>query len=202
MWGLTGMPQLFINWVIAKYDDSPIPFDSPSPCEMNRSRRWATILESSILSEPAVELRGLANGSSPAACAQLVEPDQLGVGHVDLAADLEQVGRAAVQHERDLADRLQIRRDVVAPLAVAAGRALHELAVLITERDSDAVDLELDDIADRLVGIKSLADAHVPLAKLVVRIGVVDRQHRDRVPDGREAFQRLAADPLGGAVRT
>ena len=97
MWGLTGMPQRFINCVIARYDVSRIPFDSPSPWEMNRSRRWATIRESSILSEPAVELRGLANGGSPAACPQLVEPEQLGVGHVDLAADLEQVGRLAVQ---------------------------------------------------------------------------------------------------------
>ncbi len=61
------MPHCFIKCVIAKYEVSPIPWYSPNPCEMNRSLRWAQSLESSSLSEPAVELRGLANGISSAA---------------------------------------------------------------------------------------------------------------------------------------
>ena len=56
-----------MSCVIARYDFSRTPSDSPSPCEINRSRRWATIRESSILSVPDVEFRGLANGGSPAA---------------------------------------------------------------------------------------------------------------------------------------
>ena len=56
--------------------------------------------------------------------AQLVEPDQLGVGHVDLASDLEQGRGAVLEDQGDLTDGLQIRRDVVAALAVAAGRPL------------------------------------------------------------------------------
>ncbi len=44
-----------------------MPRYSPSPCETNRSRRRPQSFGSSSLSEPAVELRGLANGSSSAA---------------------------------------------------------------------------------------------------------------------------------------
>ena len=38
--------------------------DLAEPVRMNRSRLWAQSLGSSSFSEPAVELRGLANGSS------------------------------------------------------------------------------------------------------------------------------------------
>ena len=89
--GLTGMPQPFISSrivVIRRRRRSP-PI-SPSPCETNRSRRWPQSLGSSSLSEPAVAFRGLANGASSSAAPELVEADQLGVGHVDLAADLQE----------------------------------------------------------------------------------------------------------------
>ena len=52
---------------------------------------------------PAVTLRVLANGGSPLLLLRLVEQHQVGVGHVDFAADFQQ------------------RRDVVAR-AAAAGR--------------------------------------------------------------------------------
>ena len=143
---------------------------------------------------------GVGEGDLLGGSAKLVEPDQLGVGHVDLAADLEQAGGAALEDQGDLADGLEIGRDVVAALAVASGRPRDEVAVLVSERDGDAVDLELDDVANRLAGVQPPADPNVPVAELVVGIGVVDREHRDDVADGREAFQRLATDSLGGTV--
>ena len=45
--------------------------------------------ESSCLSVPAVALRGLANGSSPAATTARVQPLELGRRHVDFAADFD-----------------------------------------------------------------------------------------------------------------
>ena len=59
----------------------------------------------------------------------LVEPGEVGVGHVDLAADLEQGGGGSSQRSGMLADGLQVVRDVVAALAVAAGGAQDELAI-------------------------------------------------------------------------
>ena len=105
------------------------PRYSPSPCETNRSRRWPQSfgveqLERAGRRVARVGERGLAGGP-----AQLVEPDQLGVGHVDLAAHLEQRRRGRpASDQRDLADGLQVGRDVVAALAVAAGRAQDEAA--------------------------------------------------------------------------
>ena len=90
--------------------------------------------------------------------------------------------------------------DVIALVAVAAGRALDESSLLITQRDGDAVDLQLDDVADRLALIQPLADAHVPFADFAVLVGVIDREHRDGMRDRLEGGQRLAADALRGAI--
>ena len=51
-----------------------------------------------------------------------------------------------------------------------------------------------------MLAAEELADRPVPLAQLVGVVGVVDRQHRDAVPDGAELVDRRPADPLGRAV--
>ena len=70
---------------------------------------------SSCLSEPAAALRGLANGSSPAALRSRVQLLESGLGEVDLAADL--------QH---------LRQQLVAPHGSRAGmlRMVRRLAVM------------------------------------------------------------------------
>src|SRR5207245_987044 len=83
--------------------------------------------------------------------------------------------------------------------AVTPGRPLDELAVLVAERDGHAVHLQLDDVAHRLARVEPPADPRVPLADLVVVIGVLDREHRDGVGHRLEAGARLAADPPGRA---
>ncbi len=104
-----------------------------------------------------------------------------------------------MQPERQFANGLQVVRDVVAAFAVAAGGAHGQLAVLVGQRDGHAVDLQFDDVGDRLLA-DHLADALVELAQFVGVVGVVDRQHRQPMLDGRELVDRLAADALGGAV--
>ena len=53
------------------------------------------------------------------------------------------------QPERDRADRAQVRRDVLADVAVAARRRPHEHAVLVAQADREPVELELGGVLDR-----------------------------------------------------
>jgi len=70
----------------------------------------------------------------------LIDAGELGVRQEDLAADIDQRGRmVGVQLQRQGLDRAQVLRDLRAGRAVAAGRALHEDAVLIGERDRQPV---------------------------------------------------------------
>ena len=74
-----------------------------------------------------------------------VDPGELGLGHVHLAAGVERDGLGeARRHGRD---RAQVRGHVLAGRAVAARRALDEPAALVAQRDREAVDLELGDVA-------------------------------------------------------
>ena len=95
--GSPGCPIASSRRVIAKYDVSSIPCDSPRPCEMNRSRRWAQSFGIEQLERAGGRIAGIGERGFARGAAQLVEPDQLGVGHVDLAADLEQAGGSAVE---------------------------------------------------------------------------------------------------------
>ena len=74
-----------------------------------------------------------------------VDPGELGLRHEDLAARVER--RRLLQPVRDRLDRPQVGRDVLAGRPVAPGRALDEPAALVAERDREAVDLELGDVA-------------------------------------------------------
>src|SRR6185437_2618026 len=75
-------------------------------------------------------------------CLGGVEPLEIGVAHIDLAARLEG-GRKILGGDdlRDVADGPHIRGHVLALIAVAARRALDQLASLIAQRDRESVDL-------------------------------------------------------------
>ena len=77
--------------------------------------------------------------------ALLVQREEGIVREIDLAADLDQLGRLRIlQRVRDAGDMLQVGGDVLADRAVAAGRADGELAVLVAQVGGEAVDLGLD----------------------------------------------------------
>ncbi len=83
------------------------PCVSPTLWQKNRSRRSAQMRGSSWRMLPAVTLRVLANGGSPSFCLLgLVQQHQVGVGHVDFAADFQQ------------------RRNVISPLLLGEGQGL------------------------------------------------------------------------------
>ena len=111
-------------------------------------------------------------------------------------------GRSAAQRQRDRPDRRGRWRHVLAAHAVAARRAAHEAAVLVGERDAEAVDLQLGDVRRRGASPSPapLTHALVERAQLVLGVGVVEAEHRHEVLDGREAFDRPAADALGRGI--
>ena len=63
----------------------------------------------------------------------LVERLEIGAPHIDLAADLEHLGRIAGQLLRNVGDMRDIGRHILAHLPVAARRRAHQLALLITQ---------------------------------------------------------------------
>ena len=68
---------------------------------------------------------------------------------------------------------------VLAPLAVAAGGAPRQHAVVVGERDAEAVDLEFRHIAHRrFADAEAFADPFVERTQLVIGVGVVEAQHR------------------------
>ena len=104
-----------------------------APRRAGRSRttssRLAVIGGSFWRSDPAAELRGLANSRSPGLGLSLVQRLERGQRHVDLAPHLEQ-RRAALPFSRvgTAAMVRDVGGDVLADAAVAAGRRLHVAA--------------------------------------------------------------------------
>jgi hypothetical protein len=131
--------------------------------------------------------------------ALLVEPHERGQREVDLPAHLEQ-GRRVVDAQRYRTDRAQVLRDLLADLAVAARRAAHQHAVLVDERDGEAVDLRLGHEA-HVAHLHALASqvalrAQHPGGQLLLVAGVGQRQHRLQVAHLLELVERLRADAL------
>ena len=101
-----------------------------------------------------------------------------------------------MQAQRHAADRLEVFRDVVAGLAVAAGRAGFQQAVFVAQVHREAVDLWLDEPCERLAG-EQLFHAHDPFAQrvdAVLREEIVERKHRHRVAHAFETGRRLFPD--------
>ena len=100
---------------------------------------------------PRVRERALAGGRRSS-----LSRTQLGVGHEDLAADLEQ-GRRARPWSTSGISRTVLRLAVMSSPRSPSPRVApsDELALLVAERDGHAVDLELDDVAHRLAGVQA-----------------------------------------------
>ena len=134
----------------------------------------------------------------------LVETDEVGVGHVNLATDLDPWWRGGeVEAQGEIADRPCVVSDVVADAAVAASCCQRQAPVIVSQRHGDAVDLQLKNPGDRprIAGRSEEGlDLSRPGDEVVGGVGVVDRQHRDRMPHRGKAIEGLPSDPLGRAV--
>ena len=148
-------------------------------------------------SEPAAELRGLAKDGVVRRLLALVELEESGLGHVDLAAHLADFRHVlALELLRHFLQRLDIGGDVLALGAVAAGGGGDEFAVLVAQRHRQAVDLGLGAEGDLLVvaELEEAADAGDEIDDVLLGEGVVERQHRHRVADFLEAAGGRGAD--------
>src|SRR5216684_1943786 len=139
---------------------------------------------------------GIAGGLLP-----LVKRQERLLGHVDLAAYLADVRHvAAFQFFRHVLQRTDIGGDVFAFGAVAARRGGDEFAGFVTQRHRQPVDLRLGAEGDLVIvaQFQKTPDTADEIDDVLVRKGIVERQHRHRVPDLGEAAGRSCTDFLRG----
>ena len=156
-----------------------------------------------LAQRPGGRVAGVHERRQPLRGPLLVHPGETGQRQVHLAAHLDDRRRllAAVQAQaqRDRLDGAQVRRHVLANLAVAARRPANEHPSLVHEGDRKPVDLRLDHPFDRLVA----EHPHRPLRprpELVVAAGVAKREHRLQVAHLGEVPGGWARHPLGRRV--
>ena len=115
------------------------------------------------------------------------------VRHIDLAAHDELCGRA-VELERQVSQRAEVFRHVLAGDPVAARGAAHEHTVFILERHGQTVDLRLDRVIMRLR--ERGVHARAKRAQLIEREHVLQALERHLMVYLREGVERVAADVL------
>ncbi len=143
-----------------------------------------------------VDERRLARSGGP-----LVEGVEGGRGHVHLAPHFEDLGGAGGQGLGDDVDGADVCRDVLPHLPVTTGGGLHQLALLVTQRDRHPIDLQFTDVlkGGRLRrAARPALKAVVPGPQVVLVEGVVERQQRRGVDDGGEQLGPSAAHPMRG----
>ena len=126
----------------------------------------------------------------------LIECREVLVGHVYFTTHLDQVRGPDLEPLRHVMDGHDIGGDVLALIAVAASRRLHKLAVLVAQRDGEAVDLRFGGDIHRLIfmQIEEAADAAHEVARILLRETVGERQHGYRVAQLAEFLGRTGAD--------
>ncbi len=162
--------------------------------------------------DPGVELADRARGRVAGVCerglpgrgALLVELGERAARKVNLAADLDSLGRV-VDPQWDRPDRAQVLGHVLADHAVAASRPANELAALVEQRDRDPVDLRLGD-EPQLPGAdvelaQAVVQACLPGPELVRAAGVAQGEHRLQVADRLELCRPARRPPAGSANR-
>ena len=121
--------------------------------ERRRGAACATSAGSRFRIVPAAALRGIGEErlARPASRSSLMR-SKCAARQVDFAAHFDPAGGPAPAARSGIgADRADVRRHVLAAHAVAARRAAHQPAVLVGQRDAEAVDLQLGDVGDRRV---------------------------------------------------
>ena len=133
----------------------------------------------------------------------LVECQEGPLGHVDLAAHLADVRDvAAFELLRHIFERTDVGGDVLALGAITASRRGDELAALVAQRHRKTVDLRLGGEVDLVVvELQEAHDAADEVADVLFGKRVVERQHRNGMPNFLEATRRCRADFLGRRLR-
>ena len=124
-----------------------------------------------------------------------IERGKVGVAHVDFAARLENLGRA-LEALRDRFHHAHVGGHVLAFVAVAARRRLHEFAILIAQTAGETVDLGFRHDIERRAVAQAQKTPHpgAELLGLLVGEDIAERQHRHAVADLGEFLRRRRAD--------
>ena len=124
------------------------------------------------------------------------------VAHIDLAPHLEDVGRRALQAIRNIGNGAGVAGHILARRPVAACRRRDHLALLVADRERQAIDLRLGGDRERRVvlQLQEAADAFGEIGDILVGKGVVEREHRQRMADLAELLRDLGPDPNGRRV--
>ena len=102
--------------------------------------------------------------------------------------------------QREATDGAEIRRDVVASFAVPSSRSQDNFAFFIAKADGDAVNLGFDRPVEFCLWQKFM-DPLDKISHFGLGVGVVKAHHANRMPDGDEFAQGIAADSLSGGFR-
>ncbi len=138
-------------------------------------------------------------GLLPRCDGALVELLEARPGHVHLAAHLDHLGGSVGEDVWHVADRGDVRGDVLADPSVATGRGLHEPSVLVAQADGETVELQLAH-ERRLVTVEALGHTVRPRTQLIGVHRVVETHHRYPMGDRRERGADRAADEPGRRV--
>ena len=159
--------------------------------------------------DPRVQLAERARGSIPrvlegvlpGALQSLVHPLEVGHRQHHLAAHRKALRRPLPrQPERQRSDGPQVGGDVLPDLAVPAGRSPNERPPLVDEFHREPVVLGLEAVFEVL-------PADLPfhpvgeLAKFVLVVDALEREHGRLVPDLRKSLGHRASDPLSRGLR-
>jgi hypothetical protein len=117
-----------------------------------------------------------------------------------LAAHRDPLRSAILKRQRNALADAQVRGDVLADPAIAARRAHRQHAVLVDELDTRPIELRLDRVLQRILGLQHAAHALVEGAQLVRVHRVVERQHRHPVGHLGEPLGRRGPYPAGGGI--
>jgi hypothetical protein len=126
------------------------------------------------------------------------------VGHIDLTADLHHIRHSSGQRLWNVRDGLGVCGDVLARRAVAPRCGIDKLAVLIPQRQGQAVNLWFGSDGERTHQRIELQEPPHPadeITDIIIAESVVQRQHRDAVRDLSEPGGRCRADLSGRPVR-
>lgn len=137
-----------------------------------------------------------------------VEPRERIPGHMDLAAQLDErgnrvlrtIGRGLAQLSRQRTNCQCVQGDVVTLGSVAARHGADNRAVPVGDADRHAVDLRFHEIVDVLVS--QLADnTFVERPQVLLRVGLVETQHRLAMPSGGKISGAIVGRRHGGNGR-
>ena len=128
-----------------------------------------------------------------------IQRGKIGVAHVNLAAHFQHLGRAD-KVPRNVGDGAGVGGDILADLAVAARRRLHQIAALVAQAQRQPVDLGLGGEVQHTVVAQILADALKEIDHIAILERILEAEHRNRVAQLGKALGQRAANLAGRAV--